>query len=722
MKKRLSISALTLLSLSLSLLMIVFLGYFVANYFMPDRTDIAVRSADATKVYDGTPLMRAKWEITKGELKEGHALQVRVFGSQTEIGSSANYFEVHVVDTYANDVTTEYNIKLITGILTVTAPGGDNITSGEDDVTGTGGAGGSGGDNASGETGGAGGEGGAGGAGGAGSSGGGGGGSGGGGGAGDGEGSKLLVYAPRTDIVYLRHKSYGNFTGSDWDERIPAYGNSAGINPLLFPSFAMAKAGYVLEEMKVVTGMGQYYSPYHFNDGNLCDADDRILPYGGKEYTAHYYYDYNVTTLKALTLAGTDCEAAEAAYREYVYANYLTLSANEQAVLLQLATDAGIAADDPYVIEKVATYIQNAATYNLDYESYPANANHVIYFLMVAKEGVCVQYASSASLMFRALVIPARYVTGYMAETTANQWTEINTAIGHAWVEVYIDGLGWIPVEVTGSSEDGTGGEGESPEEQKEVLTITPTYVAKKYDGRPLEPVQTVTGFEKWEAVGFSYTVTITGSQTDYGYGTSTITSLVLKDPDGNDVTSQFSFVTKTGSLHVYYSVLVSSSKDVTKSYDEQPVDISDVNPIGTLMRGHSIRVTSTASTDAGVRYNTYAVTVVDENQKDVSYYYEIKRSYGILTITPLALSIKAADAAKVYDGTPLTCNDYTITAGALLDGHTVASYTVTGSQTDIGRSDNILTAITIVNQAGKDVTANYAIELLPGRLRVTSR
>jgi uncharacterized protein YnzC (UPF0291/DUF896 family) len=123
-----------------------------------------------------------------------------------------------------------------------------------------------------------------------------------------------------------------------------------------------------------------------------------------------------------------------------------------------------------------------------------------------------------------------------------------------------------------------------------------------------------------------------------------------------------------------------------------------------------------------GTKYNAFSITVLDENGDDVSYFYEFKRIYGELKITPRALSLKADDASKVYDGTPLTCNAYTILEGSLLDDHKVSTYTVSGSQTDVGRSENLLISIKIEDGNGKDVTANYAIDPHPGILRVKGR
>ena len=106
----------------------------------------------------------------------------------------------------------------------------------------------------------------------------------------------------------------------------------------------------------------------------------------------------------------------------------------------------------------------------------------------------------------------------------------------------------------------------------------------------------------------------------------------------------------------------------------------------------------------------------------DVSDLYYLIRTYGDANIQPLDISIKAGDATKAYDGTPLTSSEYELIGGALLDGHRIETCMFRGSQTEIGRSDNIITSVLIVDANGENVTSNYAIELLVGRLKVVSQ
>ena len=76
----------------------------------------------------------------------------------------------------------------------------------------------------------------------------------------------------------------------------------------------------------------------------------------------------------------------------------------------------------PRIIKKVAEYIQNSATYNLYYDhALDRSADIAIAFLSQYKEGICQHYATAATMLFRALGIPARFTVGYMASVTAGE-------------------------------------------------------------------------------------------------------------------------------------------------------------------------------------------------------------------------------------------------------------------------------------------------------------
>ena len=87
---------------------------------------------------------------------------------------------------------------------------------------------------------------------------------------------------------------------------------------------------------------------------------------------------------------------------------------------------------------------------------------------------------------------------------------------------------------------------------------------------------------------------------------------------------------------------------------------------------------------------------------------------------TRIALTITADSASKIYDGTPLTIASYTW-SGELKEGDEIKSVDFTGEQTEPGSLDNIPSNAKIVNAEGADVTADYNITYVNGRLTVWS-
>lgn len=107
------------------------------------------------------------------------------------------------------------------------------------------------------------------------------------------------------------------------------------------------------------------------------------------------------------------------------------------------------------VYEK-AKNIQNFLTKEYQYTYHPGltpeGKDPILFFLEDSKKGFCTQYASAAVFLFRSSGIPARYVEGYKIreEQWKNGTAQVLDYDAHAWPEVYITNVGWIPVDVTG--------------------------------------------------------------------------------------------------------------------------------------------------------------------------------------------------------------------------------------------------------------------------------
>ena len=64
-------------------------------------------------------------------------------------------------------------------------------------------------------------------------------------------------------------------------------------------------------------------------------------------------------------------------------------------------------------------------------------------------KGTTYQYATVAALALRYYGIPARYAEGFTVRTTENETASVTAENAGAWVEVYQDGVGWLPQALT---------------------------------------------------------------------------------------------------------------------------------------------------------------------------------------------------------------------------------------------------------------------------------
>lgn len=106
--------------------------------------------------------------------------------------------------------------------------------------------------------------------------------------------------------------------------------------------------------------------------------------------------------------------------------------------------------------EFITDYLHNNTVYSTNLKPLSYGEDFVEHFLYKEKKGFCTHYATTATLMFRMLGFPARYVSGYVVtpslfEKSGEEYisAKIPDSNAHAWTEVYIDGKGWVPIEVT---------------------------------------------------------------------------------------------------------------------------------------------------------------------------------------------------------------------------------------------------------------------------------
>ena len=148
---------------------------------------------------------------------------------------------------------------------------------------------------------------------------------------------------------------------------------------------------------------------------------------------------------------------SEAVYRDFVYVNYLTADPQLSGLIKELFhKEEEEASLSVYAaVQQIRTVLEENTYYNKYLsEEDTAGDDLLKEFLQGEREGNSAYYTSAAVLALRSFHIPARYAEGYLltgkqAENSHGDWIGLSSSDGHAWAEVYMDGMGWVPVDVT---------------------------------------------------------------------------------------------------------------------------------------------------------------------------------------------------------------------------------------------------------------------------------
>lgn len=230
--------------------------------------------------------------------------------------------------------------------------------------------------------------------------------------------------------------------------------------------------------ISLITPVRNVYTLENIEDESLREM---ILEYGSEKglvsYDSYLSLDseipVNINAMyqdPSLILA----ELVQEDYEKFVYDNYLQVPDDTNIAEVREAfadiLDTSEAGDSAVRKIEILTALRNRvsemAEYSLHPGKTPKNRDFVNYFLLENHKGYCTHYATSGVILSRMAGIPARYATGYVVvgddfgkdsrNDDGTYTIDVKDNRSHAWIEVYLNGYGWVPFEFTAGYTDQT--------------------------------------------------------------------------------------------------------------------------------------------------------------------------------------------------------------------------------------------------------------------------
>ena len=177
-----------------------------------------------------------------------------------------------------------------------------------------------------------------------------------------------------------------------------------------------------------ITGSDEITYTYNLHDG----YETFPLTSGSGSYTVGVFENIEGTSYSTLFTQAIDVTIQDE-FGPYLYANQYVNFSSGSAAVNKGAELAASAADAIGVVTNVYNYVINNITYDTAkaasvQSGYLPNVDQVL----AQKTGICFDYAALMTAMLRSQDIPTKLVIGYSG------------GLYHAWVNVYIDNIGWI--------------------------------------------------------------------------------------------------------------------------------------------------------------------------------------------------------------------------------------------------------------------------------------
>lgn len=215
---------------------------------------------------------------------------------------------------------------------------------------------------------------------------------------------------------------------------------------------------YFTDDAQTVTGSADEAVSGNVSTQEQSGAGESV--FNGSVTTYTYYPNTGEVTVPAEAIDPADLTVPDAC----------------ASVVADVCAEEGFSKDPEKAADEIVAYFARDFGYTLRPGYNFFQKDYITYFLRDSKKGYCAHFASAATMLFRELGIPARYVEGYAFSyndilvdgtledgETYDDWyagcsslgrtgvisLPLSDAKAHGWVEIYIAGKGWTVVDPT---------------------------------------------------------------------------------------------------------------------------------------------------------------------------------------------------------------------------------------------------------------------------------
>lgn len=255
----------------------------------------------------------------------------------------------------------------------------------------------------------------------------------------------LRVNAEHSGTLYLRGRALDAYDGITWS----ASGSSASV--LDWPVAGSQQTHEVLITTRYAHRM--LYTPYYVTSRDLqyanvgMENDKKLTQYS---FTCREMPHESVYR----ALYPTEDTPIKSEWSWELLQQFLHLSDSTKKWAEPLAQELVGDVESPYhKAQIIGDYVRSSAVYDTNTRRMPSReTDFAQWFLEDSDTGYCVHFATAATVLLQAAGIPARYVTGYVAEVSDSLMTVVRAEDAHAWAEYWLPGYGWTVLEATPSA------------------------------------------------------------------------------------------------------------------------------------------------------------------------------------------------------------------------------------------------------------------------------